>query len=106
MADSGDTAGAREAMNELADRHRRGLSSAYHVALVCAGLGDHAKMRTWLNRALVDRDVGLTFMRVEPRWRAYEHDPVVQQVMARIGLPEPRREGNHVREAGSHLRQR
>lgn len=88
LADSGETAEAQAVCNELTERHARGLSSAYHVALVCAGLRDPTNMRAWLSRALDDRDVGLTFMRVEPRWRAYEHDPIVRQVMARVALPD------------------
>jgi DNA-binding winged helix-turn-helix (wHTH) protein/tetratricopeptide (TPR) repeat protein len=90
LAASGETSNARSVLAALADLQTRGLSHAYHLALVCAGLGDHAGVHAWLDQALVDRDVGLTFMAVEPRWRLYDDDPVVRQVIADVGLPERR----------------
>ena len=89
LAVSGDVAAARAVLSELAERQSRGRSEAYHLALVCAGLGAETEMHKWLNRAVDDRDLGLTFMRVEPRWRAFTRDAVVQRVINKVGLPHP-----------------
>ena len=89
LASSGETNAARQIYTELADRRTQGHSQAYHLAMVCAGLGDRDGMHRWLNQALMDRDVGMTFMRIEPRWRRYDDDPVVQKVMAALGFPSP-----------------
>jgi tetratricopeptide (TPR) repeat protein len=87
LARSGDADDARRIYAELSDSLACGRSEAYHLALVAAGLGDRQNLHQWLKRALADRDLGLTFMRVEPRWRAYDQDPVVQDVMAALCFP-------------------
>jgi DNA-binding winged helix-turn-helix (wHTH) protein/tetratricopeptide (TPR) repeat protein len=87
LARSGDTDAGRHVRDELAARRRRDFSDSYHVALVSAGLADHDAVHDWLNRALADRDLGLTFMRVEPRWRPYERDPVVRRIIGTVAFP-------------------
>jgi len=89
LAGCGEIKAARDILTELADRRRQGHSQAYHLALVCAGLGDRDGMQRSLNQALVDRDVGLTFIGIERRWRPYADDLVVQQVTAALGFPSP-----------------
>ena len=85
LASSGDTTSARQIYAELVENRRQGHS--YHLAMICAGLADRDGIHRWLNQALLDRDVGLTFMRVEPRWRPFDDDPVVQKVVTALGFP-------------------
>ena len=73
-------------VDELTRAEGRGLVYGYHLALVAAGLGDREQMYERLHSALHDRDVGLTFLRVEPRWKPFMHEPRFQEVLERVGF--------------------
>jgi len=94
LAASGRTAEARRIFQELERAQARGRVYGYHLALIAAGLGDRDQMYAHLNDAVDDRDVGLTFLRVESRWRPYLSEGPFQEVLERVGIcrPEPNEE--------------
>jgi tetratricopeptide (TPR) repeat protein len=51
-----------------------------------AGLGDREQMYAQLRSALDDRDPGLTFMLVEPRWAPCSREAAFQDVLNRVGF--------------------
>jgi TolB-like protein/DNA-binding winged helix-turn-helix (wHTH) protein/Tfp pilus assembly protein PilF len=67
------------------------LSTARYVppyarALVYAGLEDRDAMLDWLEKALVERDVHLIFLPVDPKWNPFRAHPRFQEVLRRCGF--------------------
>lgn len=57
------------------------------IALIYAGMGDHAKAIEWLGKGCADRDVGMTFLNVNPRWDRLRGDPGFAAIERCVGLP-------------------
>ncbi|CAN5770340.1 hypothetical protein BH20VER1_BH20VER1_22730 [soil metagenome] len=53
--------------------------NVYKVAVAYA-------IAAWLEKAYEDRDVRLSFFKVDPRWDAIRSDPRFVSIMKRIGL--------------------
>lgn len=87
LAARGRLADARRVAEELEAAQSRGLVYGYPLALIAAGSGDRDRMYAHLHAALNDRDVGLTFLRVEPRWQPFLEEPMFRAVLERVGLP-------------------
>jgi eukaryotic-like serine/threonine-protein kinase len=51
-------------------------------------LGDKDKAFEWLEKAYAQKDSGLTFLKVEPRWDALRSDPRYADLVRRIGFPQ------------------
>jgi len=88
LAVSGDRTEARELLNDMEQLQSRGLVYGYSLALIAAGLGDREQMYAHLQSALDDRDVGLAFLRVEPRWQPYRREAAFHDVLERVGFRE------------------
>jgi hypothetical protein len=43
-------------------------------------------MFRWLEKAYEDRDISLTFIKVEPRWDPYRDDPRFVDLFHRVGF--------------------
>ena len=61
--------------------------TAYGVALVYAGLGEHDHAFTWLHKALEERTHWLVWLKLDPRWDGLCADPRFVDLLRRIGLP-------------------
>jgi tetratricopeptide (TPR) repeat protein len=57
------------------------------IALVFAGMGDHATAIEWLEKGCADRDVGMTFLNVNPRWDRMRAEPGFAAVAQCVALP-------------------
>jgi hypothetical protein len=57
----------------------------YNLALVFAGLGQHEKALEWLEQALGDRDVHMTFLR-DHKWDSMRANPQFERVLELVGL--------------------
>ena len=57
------------------------------IALVHLGLGNRDETFRWLRRACRERDVGLTFLWANPRWKQLENDPRFEEIERCVGLP-------------------
>ena len=57
-----------------------------NIALVYNGLGDQNEALSWLEKACEERDVRLTFLKVEPRWDSFRSNSRFITVLKRIGL--------------------
>jgi hypothetical protein len=57
-----------------------------HIALVYAGLREKDEMFSWLEKAYRDRDISLTFIKVEPRWDEYRSEPRFADLLRRVGF--------------------
>ena len=56
------------------------------MAVFYLGLGRMDECFTWLEKAYEDRDVRLSFLRVDPKWDAARSDPRFVSILKRIGL--------------------
>src|SRR5437764_10610024 len=83
LAAAGRGDGARAVLEELlAGSDREGVSP-YEVAVVYALLGDHEESFAWLARAALERAVGFTFVRVDPRLDRVRDDPRFAELLRR-----------------------
>lgn len=83
---SGKRAQARRLLDELKEMSTRQYVAPKHVALVYAGLGEKDEMFEWLEKAYQDRDISLTFIKVEPRWDEYRAEPRFADLLRRVGF--------------------
>jgi adenylate cyclase len=84
---SGSNTDARRALRELQTRARRRYVPPVHRALVHLGLGEHEGALDALEQAEEERDVRLTFLAIEPRWKPLLNAPRFESVRSRVGLP-------------------
>lgn len=85
---SGKHVEAQRLLDELKQSFTRQYVPPKHVALVYAGMGQKDEMFVWLEKAYEDRDISLTFIKVEPRWNEYRADPRFNDLYHRIGFTE------------------
>jgi serine/threonine-protein kinase len=60
---------------------------AYPIALFYNGLGKRDEALAWLEKAYAQRDQGLVFLKVEPKWNKLRPEPRFQDLLRRVGLP-------------------
>ena len=84
LAKSGKEAEARSVLGGLLKSSAEG----YHIALIYNGLGQHDEALTWLERACAQRNKGIVFLKVEPKWNNLRSDPRFQDLLRRVGLSE------------------
>ena len=74
-AAAGRTAEARKVLDRLRAPRAGGYVSPYFIALVQAGLGDRDHALAALYQAYKDRQPGMIFMRLDPRFASLRSDP-------------------------------
>jgi len=77
---------AHKLLNELKQASTRQYIAPKHIALIYGGLSLKDEMFAWLEKAYEDRDVSLTFIKVEPRWDEYRGEPRFVDLMKRVGF--------------------
>jgi TolB-like protein/DNA-binding winged helix-turn-helix (wHTH) protein/Flp pilus assembly protein TadD len=88
---SGKPNQARKILRELEQAPKGGeFLSAYDIASVYAGLGEKEHAFFWLDRAIEERAVMLTFADIDPLLGPLHIDPRFQALIRRIGLPQAR----------------
>lgn len=92
MAQSGDQAGARAVLNELKARAR--YVPPHNIAMIYNGLGEMEEALEWLEEAYEDRDVRLSFLRVDPKWDSLRGHRRFERILRRIGLPSDAKSGS------------
>ena len=83
-----DRAAADEAIATLEAKHAQ--FAAYQVAEVHALRGDADRSLEWLERALANRDPGITLLLFDPALLRLRDDPRFVAFCAKVGLPPPR----------------
>ena len=82
-----DRRAADAAVQSVIEQH--GAFAAYQIAGVYALRGDADRSFEWLDRALANRDPGITFLLYDPLLRPYRNDPRFIAFARKIGLPMP-----------------
>jgi len=75
LARSGKTEEARAIVDDLQSRTQKQYVPATTIATVYAGLGETDHAIEWLQRAYDERDVRMSFLKVDHRWDALRGDP-------------------------------
>jgi tetratricopeptide (TPR) repeat protein len=83
---SGDTAKARDVLDEL-----QAISTQHYVppvpmALVYNGLGEQNEALSFLEKGVEERDVRLTLLKVDPKWDSFRSNPRFSAILKHIGL--------------------
>jgi tetratricopeptide (TPR) repeat protein len=86
LAKSGKEAEARSVLEGLLKSSAERYVSAYNIALVYNGLGEHGEALAWLERAYAQRLPKMVFLKVEPKWNNLRSDPRFQDLLRRVGL--------------------
>lgn len=87
LARSGDRKGAQAALTELLERGKEQYVPPFNVAMLYNGLGDADNTFAWLDRAYADRDVRLTFLKIEKKWDPLRSDERFVSLAKRMALP-------------------
>lgn len=83
---AGDKTKAMAVMGELKARAVQSYIPPYNIALVYNGLGDQNAALRSLEKAVDERDVRLTLLKVDPRWDSFRSEPHFLAILKRIGL--------------------
>ena len=82
----GDRKGAEAALAELRDRSANRYVPPFNVAMIYNGLGDADNTFAWLEKAYADRDVRLTFLKIERKWDPLRADERFVSLAKRMKL--------------------
>lgn len=83
----GNVREARAIADELVAMRRSRYVPPTKIALVYTGLGDRDTALTWLSRACEERDLGLTFLYANPRWKRLKDHPRFGEIQRCVNLP-------------------
>lgn len=85
-AQAGDEAGAQAIIDELKASAAHKYIPPHNVAMIYSGLGCKDEAFEWLEKAYEDRDVRLSFLRVDPKWDTQRAEARFCGLLRRIGL--------------------
>lgn len=85
-ARAGDAGKARAALDELKSLSAQRYIPPYNVAAVHMGLDEKDEAIAWLEKAYEERDVRLSFLKMDPKWDSFRSDPRFGAILKRIGL--------------------
>lgn len=83
---AGNRRRAMEILGDLRTRRAKRYVSAYHIALVYAGLDEWEQAMAWLEQANEERYPWMVLLNVEPRFERVRSHPDFVQLLQRIGL--------------------
>jgi tetratricopeptide (TPR) repeat protein len=87
-ARAGRTADAKEMLEEFEALTRKGrYASGYAIAVIYAGLGDRARVFSYLDAAYHERSHWLIWLKRDPRWDTMRADPRFERLVTDVGLP-------------------
>jgi len=84
---SGSTEKANALVNELEQRYPRREALGREIAAVYAGLGDHEKAFSWLEKDFESRSTELSTISYLPPFNSIRETPRFQELLRRMGLP-------------------
>ena len=77
---------SQQALQELIANH--GQEQAYQIAEACAWRGEKDRAFEWLERAYIQRDGGLSFIKIAPMLTPLRGDPRFKALLHKLRLPE------------------
>jgi tetratricopeptide (TPR) repeat protein len=83
---SGQTAKAREVVQQMEQSSKQSYVPLYQIAIVYVGLGDKDKALDLLQKSFDDREEIMTFLKVDSTWAPLRADPRFQSLLHRAAL--------------------
>ncbi len=83
---SANRAQAQTTLDELISLSTRRYVPSYNIAMVYNGLDQKDEALAWLEKAYEERDVRLTFIKIDPKWDSFRSDSRFAAIIKRIGL--------------------
>jgi hypothetical protein len=81
---AGDRDASLRLLGDLLTTARARYISPYDIAVIHAGLGDHAAAITHLQAAFADRSPWMVFLPVDPRLDALRGEPAFGEILAEL----------------------
>ena len=81
---SGNVANSDNALEKLVRENADG--NAYQIGEICSMRGETDEAFAWLERAVNERDPGLTHAKVNPRFRPLHDDPRWPDLLSKVGF--------------------
>jgi TolB-like protein/Flp pilus assembly protein TadD len=75
LAAAGQRQEAEAILGQLLAKSKQGYASPYFIAWIYAALGQREPTFEWLQKALVERNVNLPYVRIEPEFDKFHQDP-------------------------------
>jgi TolB-like protein/tetratricopeptide (TPR) repeat protein len=85
---SGNRAQAEKVIDQLERLSRDRYVPLNNIARIYVGLGEKDRALDLLEKAVSDRETGLTYLKVVPQWDTIREMPRFKDLMRRIGFPE------------------
>ena len=85
-ARAGDAVKARGVLDELKSLSAQRYIPPSNIATVYLGLGEQDEAIAWLEKAYEERDVRLSFLKIDPKWDSFRSDPRFVAILERVGL--------------------
>ncbi len=86
FARTGNRPQALAIVDDLKSRFAERYLPPQTVAVIYCGLGDRNETFKWLEKAFDERDVRLTFLKVDPKWNSIRTDPRFESLSRRMGF--------------------
>ena len=86
LAKSGKLDQARATLNELQTKAAEKFVPSYSFAMIHNGLGEKEEALRLLEKSLQEREVQITFIKIDTRWDELRANPRFQELMRRVGL--------------------
>ena len=86
MARAGDHEGAQRMLATLRTRSLTAYVPPFNIAMIYSGLQDAGATLDWLEKAYLERDVRLTFIKIEHKWDWLRTSPRFARLVMQIGL--------------------
>ena len=78
---------ARECLRQLKQRSDVETVETYSIAIIHAGLGEKDQAFEWLEKAYEERELGVSFLKVDPTLDPLRSDPRFQDLLRRMNFP-------------------
>ena len=86
LAKSGRREQAQATLEELKLSATNSYVPAYNFAVIYNGLGDKEEALKYLEKSFQEREVQITFIKIDRRWNDIQDDPRFQNLMQRLGF--------------------
>ncbi len=83
---SGDVEGAKRVLGQLLKQSNESYVPAYNVAIVYAAMGENQAALDTLEKAFIDKNVGMTFLKIDPKWISLRTEPRFVDLLRRMNL--------------------
>jgi len=86
LAKSGRREEAKDTLEELKIAATKNYVPAYNFAVIYNGLGDKEQALKYLEKSFQEREVQITFIKIDTRWNEIHDDVHFQSLMQRLGF--------------------